>query len=46
VGRASGARPGGRVQLAVDVERLYFFDADTQLTIRSPGREAAVLASS
>ena len=45
VGRASGARPGDRVQLAVDVERLYFFDADTQLTIRAPGREAAVLAS-
>jgi multiple sugar transport system ATP-binding protein len=44
VGRASGARPGGRVQLAVDVERLYFFDADTQLTIRAPGREAPVLA--
>jgi multiple sugar transport system ATP-binding protein len=44
VGRASGARPGGRVQLAVDVERLYFFDADTQLTIRAPGRQAAVLA--
>jgi multiple sugar transport system ATP-binding protein len=45
VGRASDARPGGRVQLAVDVERLYFFDADTQLTIRAPGRQAAVLAS-
>ena len=45
VGRASGARPGDRVQLAVDVERLYFFDADTQLTIRAPGRQAAVLAS-
>ena len=45
VGRASGVRPGGRVQLAVDVERLYFFDADTQLTIRAPGRQAAVLAS-
>jgi multiple sugar transport system ATP-binding protein len=45
VGRASGARPGGRVQLAVDVERLYFFDADTELTIRAPGRQAAVLAS-
>ena len=44
VGRASGARPGDRVQLAVDVERLYFFDADTQLTIRAPGRQAAVLA--
>ena len=44
VGRASGARPGDRVQLAVDVERLYFFYADTQLTIRSPGRQAAVLA--
>ena len=45
VGRASGARPGDRVQLAVDVERLYFFDADTQLTIRAPGRQAAVLTS-
>ena len=45
VGRASDARPGDRVQLAVDVERLYFFDADTQLTIRAPGRQAAVLAS-
>ena len=45
VGRASGARPGDRVQLAVDVERLYFFDADTQLTIRAPGRQGAVLAS-
>jgi ABC-type sugar transport system ATPase subunit len=45
VGRASGARPGDRVRLAVDVERLYFFDADTQLTIRAPGRQAAVLAS-
>jgi multiple sugar transport system ATP-binding protein len=45
VGRASDARPGGRVQLAVDVERLYFFDADTELTIRAPGRQAAVLAS-
>jgi hypothetical protein len=33
------------VQLAVDVERLYFFDPDTQLTIRAPGQEAAVLAS-
>jgi multiple sugar transport system ATP-binding protein len=44
VGRASGARPGSRVQLAVDVERLYFFDADTELTIRAPGRQAAVLA--
>jgi multiple sugar transport system ATP-binding protein len=44
VGRASGARPRDRVQLAVDVERLYFFDADTQLTIRAPGREAPVLA--
>ena len=44
VGRASDARPGDRVQLAVDVERLYFFDADTQLTIRAPGRQAAVLA--
>jgi multiple sugar transport system ATP-binding protein len=46
VGRASGAHPGSRVQLAVDVERLYFFDADTQLTIRAPGRQAAMLASS
>ena len=45
VGRASGARPGDRVRLAVDVERLYFFDADTQLTIRAPGRRGAVLAS-
>jgi multiple sugar transport system ATP-binding protein len=45
VGRAFSARPGDRVQLAVDVERLYFFDADTQLTIRAPGRQAAVLAS-
>jgi multiple sugar transport system ATP-binding protein len=45
VGRASGARPGERVQLAVDVERLYFFDAETQLTIRAPGRQGAVLAS-
>jgi multiple sugar transport system ATP-binding protein len=45
VGRASGARPGDRVQLAVDVERLYFFDADTQQTIRAPGRQAAALAS-
>ncbi len=45
VGRASGARPGDRVQLAVDVERLYFFDADTQLTIRAPGRQAAAPAS-
>jgi len=45
VGRASGARPGDRVQLAVDVERLYFFDAETQLTIRAPGRQGAVLAS-
>ena len=45
VGRASGARPGSRVQLAVDVERLYFFDADTELTIRAPGGQAAVLAS-
>jgi multiple sugar transport system ATP-binding protein len=45
VGRASGARPGDRVQLAVDVERLYFFDADTQLTIRAPGRRGDVLAS-
>ena len=44
VGRASGARPGSRVQLAVDVERLYFFNADTQLTIRAPGRQADVLA--
>ena len=34
VGRASGVRPGDRVQLAVDVERLYFFDAQTHLTIR------------
>jgi len=41
VGRASGIRPGDRVQLAVDVERLYFFDAETHLTIRSPGRPAA-----
>ena len=45
VGRASGARPGDRVRLAVDVERLYFFDAGTQLTIRAPGRQGAVLAS-
>jgi multiple sugar transport system ATP-binding protein len=45
VGRASGARPGERVRLAVDVERLYFFDAETQLTIRAPGRQGAVLAS-
>jgi multiple sugar transport system ATP-binding protein len=45
VARASGARPGDRVRLAVDVERLYFFDADTQLTIRAPGRQAAILAS-
>ncbi len=45
VGRASGARPGDRVRLAVDVERLYFFAADTQLTIRAPGRRGAVLAS-
>ena len=46
VGRASGARPGDRLKLAVDVERLYFFDADTQLTIHAPGRQAAVLSSS
>jgi len=44
VGRASGARPGSRVQLAVDIDRLYFFDADTQLTIRAPGQQAPVLA--
>ncbi len=42
VGRASGIRPGDRVPLAVDVERLYFFDAQTHLTIRSPGRPALV----
>jgi multiple sugar transport system ATP-binding protein len=46
LGRASGARPGDRVQLAVDVERLYLFDPDTQLTIHAPGRQAAVLSSS
>jgi multiple sugar transport system ATP-binding protein len=45
VGRASGARPGERVQLAVDVERLYFFDPDTQLTIRAPGKQGPVRAS-
>jgi multiple sugar transport system ATP-binding protein len=46
VGRAFGARPGDRVRLAVDIERLYFFDADTQLTIRAPGRQGVVLAPS
>jgi multiple sugar transport system ATP-binding protein len=45
VGRASGVRAGDRVRLAVDVERLYFFDADTQLTLRAPGRYGTVLAS-
>jgi hypothetical protein len=45
VGRASGARPGERVQLAVDVERLYFFDPDTQLTLRAPGKQGPVRAS-
>jgi multiple sugar transport system ATP-binding protein len=45
VGRASGVRAGDRVRLAVDVERLYFFDADTQLTLRAPGRHGTVLAS-
>ena len=41
VGRATTARAGERVRLAVDVGRLYFFDAATGGTLVSPSDIAA-----
>jgi multiple sugar transport system ATP-binding protein len=44
VDRASRAREGETVELAVDVSRLHFFDLETGLGVYDAAREPAVVA--